>query len=51
MDMIREHVRETGSAWGQQVLDDFFTLLNKFWLVKPKAAEIGSLLDTLRRAA
>jgi glutamate synthase (NADPH/NADH) large chain len=51
MDMIREHVRETESAWGKQVLDDFFTLLNKFWLVKPKAAEIGSLLDTLRRAA
>ncbi|MDJ0880303.1 MAG: glutamate synthase large subunit [Gammaproteobacteria bacterium] len=48
---IEEHVKETGSEWGQHILDDFLHYLRKFWLVKPKAAEISSLLETLRREA
>ncbi len=51
LDMIREHVNETNSAWAQSIVDNFFNMLHKFWLVKPKAAEIGSLLDALRKAA
>ncbi len=49
--LIEEFVTETGSAWGQSILDDFDEMMRKFWLVKPKATELSSLLDTLREAA
>ena len=49
--LIEEFVRETGSAWGRTVFEEFDDLLRKFWLVKPKATELGTLLDTLREAA
>ncbi|HET6629169.1 MAG TPA: glutamate synthase large subunit [Woeseiaceae bacterium] len=49
--MIALHVELTGSAWGTEILDDFRTWLPKFWLVKPKAAELGSLIKSLRQAA
>lgn len=49
--MIALHVELTGSAWGAEILDDFRTWLPKFWLVKPKAAELGSLIQSLRQAA
>jgi glutamate synthase (NADPH/NADH) large chain len=49
--MIMRHVEATGSKWGEQILDDYRTFLPKFWLVKPKAAEIGTLIDSLRQAA
>jgi glutamate synthase (NADPH/NADH) large chain len=43
-NMIREHVRETGSAWGQELISNFSDYASKFWLVKPKAATLSSLL-------
>jgi glutamate synthase (NADPH/NADH) large chain len=49
--LIQEFVQETGSRWGQTLLDDFRYYVSKFWLVKPKAAELSTLLDTLRKAA
>ncbi len=49
--MIMQHVEATGSAWGEQILDDYRTFLPKFWVVKPKAAELGSLIQSLRQAA
>jgi glutamate synthase (NADPH/NADH) large chain len=49
--LITEHVEATGSEWGERILDDYRTFLPKFWLVKPKAAELGSLIESLRRAA
>jgi len=49
--LIIAHVRETGSVWGQQILDEFREYLHKFWLVKPKAASLESLIDALKRAA
>ncbi len=49
--LIQEFIHETGSAWGQTILDDFRYYASKFWLVKPKAAELSTLLDTLRQAA
>ena len=49
--MIREYVQATGSAWGQTILDDFRDYVGRFWLVKPKAADIGSLLTAIRAAA
>ncbi|GIX22441.1 MAG: hypothetical protein KatS3mg121_1224 [Gammaproteobacteria bacterium] len=50
-DMIRQHVAETDSAWGRAVLEDFYALMHKFWLVKPKSFELSNLLDTLKRQA
>ncbi|MFC4819032.1 glutamate synthase large subunit [Dokdonella ginsengisoli] len=49
--LVAEHVRATGSAWGAQIQSHFRDLLPKFWLVKPKAASVDSLIDELRRAA
>ncbi|ARU54885.1 glutamate synthase subunit alpha [Oleiphilus messinensis] len=46
--VIEEHVTETGSEWGQQILDNFDDYTGRFWLVKPKAASLGSLLDSTR---
>ena len=49
--LIVRHGEATGSRWAEQILDDYRTYLPKFWLVKPKAAEVGSLIESLRRAA
>ena len=49
--MLVNYVAETGSAWGEMILEDYRTFLPKFWVVKPKAAELGSLIESLRRAA
>jgi glutamate synthase (NADPH/NADH) large chain len=46
--VISEYVLETGSAWGQHILDNFADFLRKFWLVKPKAASLGKLLRKTR---
>ncbi|MDH3325897.1 MAG: glutamate synthase large subunit [Gammaproteobacteria bacterium] len=50
-DVITNYVNETDSEWGQHILDRFSDYVGKFWLVKPKAAELDSLLETLRSAA
>jgi len=50
-ETIQEFVNETGSAWGQQILDDFAGMVGKFWLVKPKAASITELMEELQQAA
>ncbi len=49
--LVSEHVDQTGSEWGELILDDYRTFLPKFWVVKPKATELGSLIESLRRAA
>ncbi len=49
--LIEAHIKATQSEWGEAILDDYRTFLPKFWLVKPKAAELGSLIESLRRAA
>lgn len=46
MSIIKTHVAKTGSQWGQTILDDFEHYVRKFYLVKPKAANITSLLKT-----
>ncbi len=50
-ELIGEHVAETDSNWGKVVNQDFLELVGRFWLVKPKAAEIRDLMETLREAA
>ena len=49
--LIQRHRELTGSIWAQQILDEFRDYVGKFWLVKPKAASLESLTDSLRRAA
>ncbi len=43
-----EFVNETGSQWGQYLLDRFEDYIGRFWLVKPKAADLDRLLSRLR---
>ena len=50
-DTIEEFVAETGSERGKYMLENYADCVGKFWLVKPKAAELESLLEDLRRRA
>ena len=50
-DLIRNYVDATGSEWGQEIIENFRDYVGKFWLAKPKAADIGSLLVAIRAAA
>ena len=47
--MIEDHVRETGSVWGNQILDMFEQRLKQFWLVKPKAAAVDDLIELVSK--
>ena len=49
--LIRRHAELTGSAWSRRLLNDFRSVLHRFWLVKPRAASLEALVDELRRAA
>jgi glutamate synthase (NADPH) large chain len=49
--LIEAHVAATQSPWGEEILNDFRSFIGKFWVVKPKAASIDSLIENLRRAA
>jgi len=49
--LIENHVRETSSVWGNQLLDMFEQRLEQFWLVKPKEAALESLLELANKAA
>ena len=42
--VLTEYISETDSAWGRELLLDFDAYQRKFWLVKPKAANIKELL-------
>jgi glutamate synthase (NADPH/NADH) large chain len=46
---IRLFVKETGSEWGQNLLDNFADYIGRFWLVKPKAASLDTLLDNTKQ--
>ncbi|UTF61655.1 glutamate synthase large subunit [Gilvimarinus sp. DA14] len=46
--VIEEFTRETESAWGEQLLANFDDYVGKFWLVKPKAASMKSLLESMK---
>ena len=46
--VIEQHVEATGSAWGQQILDEFDDFISRFWLVKPKASSLQTLLENVK---
>jgi len=47
--VIIEFAKETGSQWGQEIIDNFDDYIARFWLVKPKAAGINDLLNSVRK--
>ena len=49
--LLEAHIRETGSEWARELVDNFYSLSSRFWLITPKAAELTALLSTLKRAA
>jgi glutamate synthase (NADPH/NADH) large chain len=49
--LIEEFVTATSSRWGQEILDNFDDFINKFWLVKPKAASLDALMNNISKAA
>jgi len=49
--LLERHVAATASVWAAEIAGDLRTFLPKFWVVKPKAASIDSLIENLRRAA
>lgn len=46
--VLDEYVAETGSEWGRTLAENLDDYLRKFWLVKPKAASLKSLLSSTR---
>ena len=48
-EVLEEYVAETDSAWGRSLLQRFDEMARKFWLVKPKAANMKELLNSVRR--
>ncbi len=51
LSLIEQHAAYTGSVHAQEMIDDYYSLAARFWLVKPKASELSELLSTLNRAA
>jgi glutamate synthase (NADPH/NADH) large chain len=49
--LLERHVAATMSAWAEEIAADLRAFLPKFWVVKPKAASVDSLIENLRRAA
>ena len=50
-DVITDFVNATGSERGQFILDNFADCIGKFWLVKPTAAKLESLMIDLQQRA
>ena len=49
--MIENHFAATGSARAKEILDHFADFLPKFWMIKPKASDLDTLIDSLSAAA
>ena len=49
--LLSLHAERTAGDWGRRVADEFSAFLARFWLVKPKAAELSALMASLLRAA
>lgn len=49
--LLEEHVSSTNSPYARKILDEMYIMSTRFWLVKPKAMELDSLLSALHKAA
>ena len=48
LGLLEDYANKTGSAWGRELYEEFYDYRGRFWLVKPKAADLDSLLATTR---
>ncbi|MGH8380489.1 glutamate synthase large subunit [Pseudomonas sp.] len=46
--VLGEYVEETGSEWGRELWENLDDYVRRFWLVKPKAANLKNLLSSTR---
>ena len=46
--VLAEYVDETGSEWGRELSENLDDYVRRFWLVKPKAANLKQLLSSTR---
>ena len=46
--VIIEFTKATNSAWGWELIENYEDYLARFWLVKPKAASLNDLLNSVR---
>ena len=46
--VLDEYVEETNSEWGRNLSENLDDYLRRFWMVKPKAASLKSLLSSIR---
>ncbi|WP_144935591.1 glutamate synthase large subunit [Pseudomonas alabamensis] len=46
--VLAEYVQETGSEWGRELSENLEDYVRRFWLVKPKAANLKHLLSSTR---
>lgn len=46
--VLGEYVEETGSEWGRELSENLDDYVRRFWLVKPKAANLKQLLSSTR---
>jgi len=49
--MVEKHFAATGSVRAKQILDSFSDYLPNFWMIKPKASDLETLIDSLSAAA
>ena len=50
LGILEDYTGETDSEWGREILEEFYDYRGRFWLVKPKAASLDSLLNSTRGA-
>lgn len=49
--VIEAHFAATGSAKAHEILQNFADYLPQFWMIKPKATDLDTLIDSLSAAA
>ncbi len=49
--LLQEYVEETNSEYARQILVKFHDYLPKFWLIKPKASDLATLMESISDAA
>ena len=49
--LIEDYIEHTGSEWGRTLIEEYYSLASRFWMVKPKASELSELIASLEDAA
>ncbi len=51
LELLALNAANTHSAWAIDIYENFYRYAQHFWMVKPKAIEMGALMSTLSRHA